>query len=314
MALLAIDIGGSGSRAVLRGAETHEASGASLRIVDGRLDVADALDSLSSQLPDLEAELEVVCVGVASLITFGYPQTLAAEVRDRWRCRAVLVTSDAVIAVAGAWGIDGGAVVAAGTGSVGFATDFRQSWVRIDGWGHQLGDSGGGAWIGARGLQAALRTADGRTGGSAALLQKAQKQFGASASLAAAISTAPSPARALASFAPAVAEAADGGDPVADGILSDAARELAATAVAAMTAAPHPRVALVGGLSSIDALARRFAANVVDLIPDAQVVARANAPVHGALALAEAAASGRLTTSHAPYLHLDNQLHPDNRA
>ena len=54
-----------------------------------------------------------------------------------------------------------GAVVAAGTGLIAIGTDLA-SWRRADGWGHLLGDCGGGAWIGRAGLEAALRAHDGR--------------------------------------------------------------------------------------------------------------------------------------------------------
>lgn len=304
MAVLAVDIGGSGSRALLRDGAVHAASAGPLRIIDGRLSVAEALDGLLAQLPETAGELEVVSVGLASLAAFGDPAVLADEVRRRWRCGRLLLASDAVTAVASAWGVEGGAVVAAGTGVVGFATDFADHWVRVDGWGHQLGDAGGGAWIGARGLQAALRAVDGRSGGSRMLLERAESSFGPPAGFAAAIRSAPSAARALAGFAPAVVDAASEGDAVADGILSAAAQELAATAAAALADARVPRVALVGGLTAIDPLVSRFEEGVLRLVPDAHVVSGASEPVRGALALADALLSGSVAAAHPPYLYL----------
>jgi len=273
--------------------------------LDGRLSASDALDSLSAQLPEVVGELDVVAVGLASLAAFGELVTLARQVRQRWRCRRLVLASDAVMALVAAWGIEGGAVVAAGTGVVALATDFAGEWIRVDGWGHLLGDAGGGAWIGARGLQAAMRALDGRTGGSPALLTKAKERFGDPMRFSAAIAGAPSPARALAGFVPAVSAAADEGDHVAEDILLGAARELAVTAVATAASARPRRVALVGGLTAIDRLATRFEA-LVGLGSNVHVTSTRTEPVHGALALAEAVAFGRgVLDSHPPYLYLD---------
>lgn len=305
MAVLAVDIGGSGSRALLRDGAAYPAVGSPLRILDGRLSASEALDSLAAQLPAVAGELDVVAVGLASLAAFGEPITLARQVRERWRCRRLVLASDAVMALVAAWGIEGGAVVAAGTGVVGLATDFADEWTRVDGWGHLLGDAGGGAWIGARGLQAAMRAVDGRAGGSPALLMKAEERFGDPTRFPAAIAGVPSPARALAGFVPAVAAAADEGDHVAEDILSEAARERAATAVATVAGARPRRVALVGGLTAIERLVARFE-ELVGLGSDVLVTSTRTEPVHGALALAEAVRSGRrVPSSHHPYLYLD---------
>ncbi|KOG91913.1 ATPase, partial [Streptomyces varsoviensis] len=69
-------------------------------------------------------------------------------------------------AYAGALGQRPGAVVAGGTGMIAIGSDLSREggWRRADGWGHLLGDLGGGAWIGQAGLTAALRAHDGRTG------------------------------------------------------------------------------------------------------------------------------------------------------
>ena len=71
-----------------------------------------------------------------------------------------------------------GAVVAAGTGAVAFATDFDQVWRRVDGWGHILGDRGSSVWVGLQALEAALMTLDGVTAGGEALLAAATEQLG----------------------------------------------------------------------------------------------------------------------------------------
>lgn len=304
MAVLAIDIGGSGSRALLRDKTVHRVESGPVSITHGRLSIAEALDGLAAQLPQPDDELDVVAVGLASLVAFGEPDIIAAEVRRRWRCRRVLLASDAVMALASAWGLEGGAVVAAGTGVVGLTTDFAKNWRRFDGWGHHLGDAGGGAWIGARGLQAALRDVDGREGGSPALRAKAEANFGTLTGLPSAIAEAPSPSRFLAAFVPSVVAAASEGDGIAAGILASAAEELASTAAAAIADTHPPKIALVGGLTGIDCLVLQFERKMRRLVPGVQVITGGSEPIFGALALAEATVSGDLTAGRPPYLYI----------
>ena len=173
------------------------------------------------------------------------------------RVDLVAVTSDAVIAHAGALNGEPGIVLIVGTGVVALAIGANGALRTSDGWGPWLGDEGGGAWIGAAGLRAALRAHDGR-GPSSTLLDAARARFGAPQTWPAQLTG----AAAVASFAPDVL-AADG-DAVARAIVSAAAEALAATA----RAAGGGPVAMVGGLAGVlpgvEALRERL-----DLIPAA---------------------------------------------
>ena len=134
----------------------------------------------------------------------------------------LVVTSDAVAGLVGALGRVGpGAVLAAGSGVVAFATDLEQVWRRVDGWGHVLADRGSGAWNGLAGLRAALATEDGVPGGSGALHALAVQVWGSPREWPRAVMTASDAPARLAGFAPAVASLA-GDDPVAAGICADA--------------------------------------------------------------------------------------------
>ena len=93
------------------------------------------------------------------------------------------MTSDGVIAHAGALGGEPGVVLIAGTGVVALAIGADGGLRTADGWGPWLGDEGGGAWIGAAGLRAALRAHDGR-GPSTTLLDAARARFGRAENLA----------------------------------------------------------------------------------------------------------------------------------
>ncbi|MGP3971908.1 N-acetylglucosamine kinase [Streptomyces sp. 6N223] len=234
-----------------------------------------------------------VCVGAAGLATLGgqlraeLPGALGAALG----VRRLALAADAVTGYAGALGERPGAVVVAGTGMIAVGTDLIR-WRRADGWGHLLGDCGGGAWIGRAGLEAAMRAHDGRDGGSAALLARATERFGPVEGLPQQLYPRTDRAAVLASFAPdvaacAAADNADPADPVARRILGEAARQIAATAAAVCPPERGSEVALTGGLFRIgepllaplrEALTRR--------LPGASVVPAAGDPLDGALLVA----------------------------
>lgn len=136
------------------------------------------------------------------------------------------VTTDAEIALAGGTG-GSGIVLMAGTGSMAYGRMDSGETVRAGGWGFQLGDEGGAAWIGLQAVRAAIRACDSlgpATGLTDAVLSsfaidrvESLKGIVASGGL--------TPVR-LASLAPAVAEMAAGGDAAAQEILESAAHEL----------------------------------------------------------------------------------------
>ncbi len=210
------------------------------------------------------------------------------------------MASDAVTGLVGALGRVGpGAVVAAGSGVVAFATDLRQVWRRVDGWGHVLADRGSGAWIGLQGLRAALATEDGVPGGSLALHALAVRLWGPPREWPRMVMTSgDAPAR-LAAFAPEVASLA-GSDAVAAAICTDAGTRLAESLASAAASVPgHPATA-VGGLLRIEAVAGAFAreAGRRGLVVQP---ARGTA-LDGALALGRHLAEGRPLGARSPYL------------
>ena len=72
------------------------------------------------------------------------------------------VDSDAIIALAGAFGNRPGIILIAGTGSICFGKNENGKIVRSGGWGYLLGDEGGGYYIGREAVMAALKDLDGR--------------------------------------------------------------------------------------------------------------------------------------------------------
>jgi glucosamine kinase len=139
----------------------------------------------------------------------------------------VWVADDSITAHAGALGMGPGVGVVAGTGVACLALPPHGGAPRsIGGAGFLLGDEGGAFWIGSRGVNAAIRAADGR-GGRTALVAAAEARFGPIAGMHVRLHDADRPVDAIARFAPDVLAAAEEGDPVAWAIAEAAAGELA---------------------------------------------------------------------------------------
>ncbi|WP_437021753.1 N-acetylglucosamine kinase [Streptomyces sp. enrichment culture] len=303
---LAVDSGGSGLRVVAgtpgRGVLGLRTSRVPVRTGTRGIDPGHFMEQLVPMVRALAAETGVlrprtVAVGAAGLATLGdglrdeLPAALARELGTR----AVALAADAVTAYAGALGPRPGAVVAAGTGLIAIGTDLTR-WRRADGWGHLLGDCGGGAWIGRAGLEAALRAHDGRDGGSARLLARAEEQFGPVPGLPGALYPRPDRPAVLASFAPQVAAACADGDPVAAGVMRAAARHMADSAAAVCPRTDEARVAVTGGLPKLgDALVAPLEEELAKRLPQARLTVAEGDPLDGSVRVATALATGSLT-------------------
>ncbi|WP_030037600.1 N-acetylglucosamine kinase, partial [Streptomyces resistomycificus] len=266
------------------------------------IDPAHFMEQLVPLVRALTAEagvdaLRTAVVGAAGLATLGEAlrAELPAALAREFGVGTVALAADAVTAYVGALGPRAGAVLAAGTGLIAVGTDLVR-WRRADGWGHLLGDCGGGAWIGRSGLEAALRAHDGREGGSVGLLACAEELFGPMPELPGKLYPRPDRAAVLASFAPRVATCAAGGDPVAGGILRAAARHMADSAAAVCPPSGEPPVALTGGLARLgDPLTVPLEEELARRLPHARRVVAEGDPLHGSVRIATGLFAGRLT-------------------
>ncbi|HUF35323.1 MAG TPA: BadF/BadG/BcrA/BcrD ATPase family protein [Gemmatimonadales bacterium] len=202
---------------------------------------------------------DVLVVGAAGAGRDPERDELRKSLRAESLADRVMVTTDIEIALAGAFAEGPGLVVSAGTGSISVGRDRNGQRARIGGYGWQMGDEGSGYAIGRAALGAVSRAHDGRSPRTAltdrVLAATRSADFDALVRWAATASPAE-----IAALAPHVLEVAATGDPLAQGILDYAARELCQLAICLlplMEVEPPLGVALTGGLLGVDGPLRR---------------------------------------------------------
>ncbi|WP_241010596.1 N-acetylmuramic acid 6-phosphate etherase [Mycobacterium camsae] len=237
---LAVDLGKTSCRAAAHGRRAVGPGAPGLAVPGGVLAAESAVRTVARELGPVD---EVVVGAAGALAAPDAARALGISLLSSLQATRVTVTSDAVLAHAGALKGQPGVVLVVGTGVVALAIRADGTLRTADGWGPWLGDEGGGAWIGGAGLRAALRASDGR-GPATTLLDAARARFGEPQSWPAQFTD----AAALAAFAPDVLAATY--DATARAIVSAAVEALAA-AVRGAGAGP---VAMVGGLGEVAAL------------------------------------------------------------
>lgn len=282
-AILGVDAGGSGTRAVLvrNGAVVA-------RYEDRPLNVLLHPDAVSR----LVALIQGSRASAAGLGLAGIRGSQEAE-----KLRAVLaaetgvtvaVADDTEAAFLGAFRGEPGIIVIAGTGSNAFGRNGSGRAARVGGHGFLLGDDGGGYWIANRAIRAALHSYDGTGPKSPALEAAVLAGFGMTDDgfdgVVRVVHSAPADRHVVARLAPVVM-ALD--DPVVSGILDDAAAALIAMANAlrGRLGADLP-VAMHGGVFQNPRIRERFVAATGAVEP-------AEAPEFGAIRLVLEVVRGR---------------------
>ncbi|MCA0012269.1 N-acetylglucosamine kinase [Mesorhizobium sp. B292B1B] len=154
--------------------------------------------------------------------------------------------SDGVAACLGAHSGQDGAIVIAGTGSIGLGFVEGRD-LRAGGYGFPISDEGSGADLGLKAVQLALRAHDGRHERTA-LLAEVMQRFDSDPMQAVAWMDRAS-ATDYAALAPMVMRHADQGDPAGRRIVQKAAEQID-TLVRVLFEKGAPRVTLLGGLAS----------------------------------------------------------------
>src|ERR1700743_1851968 len=157
--ILAVDLGKTSCRAAA-GARRAEGSGAPGLAPPGGVRAAEA--TILAVAREFSPVDELIVGAAGALAAPDAARALADALLASLRVERVAVTSDAVIAHAGALNGQPRVGLIAGHGVVAIGIDADGTLRTADGWGPWLGDEGGGAWIGAAGLRAALRAHDGR--------------------------------------------------------------------------------------------------------------------------------------------------------
>lgn len=206
-----------------------QASGPTVKIMNAGEEVA--TERLRAVVRDALASAGVAG-GAVTRTCFGLAGTSSAEVR-RWAevtlreivSGDVVITGDEEIALDAAFQGGPGVLVIAGTGSHVTGRCADGSRVSAGGWGPVLGDEGSGNWIGLEAIRAGLRGKD--RGIETCLLREIEQTWGVKdlGELVAMANRRERPE--FAALAEVVAQCAENGDALAQGVLERAGEELA---------------------------------------------------------------------------------------
>lgn len=203
--------------------------------------------------------------------------------------RTVVLAHDSITCYLGALGLERGAMIASGTGTICMALGEHEV-ARVDGWGYLMGDAGSAYWIGRTALEAAMRGYDGRRM-STALTSMVQSDFDDIETAYVELQSDPYKVSRIAAYARRVDELA-AFDRVAGNILDKAAAHLSEAVQAAVRrvglgAVGCPRVAAIGNVFNSDRVLRTFTDYLTLQWPDFAVVDPQGDTLDGAAALRE---------------------------
>jgi glucosamine kinase len=230
--LLGIDCGGSHTAVVVGNRAGHvlaraEGPGSAMRPGGAERSAAVILEVARRAATQAGVTLPAMAalVGAAGAGRAPEQEALATAVKHAGAAERVAVRGDVEIALAAAFENGPGVLVNAGTGSIAYARVADGRLFRAGGHGWQLGDEGGGYWLGRRALSAAARAQDG-LGESSTLLERLLVALGLSTFDDLIRWTSMATPAQVAALAPHVVNAAREGEMVAQRIIQEAAGEL----------------------------------------------------------------------------------------
>ncbi len=246
-----------------------------------------APDELRAMFRELPKEIARAGIFLAGCGTEEDRNSLTRLCADLWPQAKIIVGSDRDSGLAAALGAGDGIVVNAGSGSS--VTGRRDKRIEnAGGWGHILGDAGGGYYLSLQALRLILREYD---------LHRGEVQFTTRVLRALSLNNLDELVRwaqtadkmEVAMLAPVVFEAAAGGDTRVMEIIEEGARVLCeyTEAVATRLHVLAPKVVLLGGLFQRDSIYNHaFRRRLKKALPDARVANSERAPEFGAAWLA----------------------------
>jgi N-acetylglucosamine kinase-like BadF-type ATPase len=263
-------------------------------------------DSLAGACADAGLDPQAVRFAAACCGMSGGPLDKQAILQQILPADLVLVTIDAVIALAGATGGGPGMVVIAGTGAIAFGHNAAGRTARAGGWGYLLGDEGGAFDIARQALRSALRQEEGW--GPPTALHRVLLEAAGAADAGAIMHrfyTPDWPRDRVARLAPLVDQTAMAGDAIAAEILRNAAQQLAVLTSAVRRQLWKPgepaRVAYIGGVFRSGLLLERYC-ELMRLEEGNQVGPPQYGPAAGALLEAYRAAGNPARLLPSPHL------------
>ncbi|MEH2464822.1 N-acetylglucosamine kinase [Nostoc sp.] len=248
-------------------------------------------------------KIDAICLGLAGVGRATDIEVVKALVQDlqnnkylpiNWALQSanIVICNDALIALVGGIGQPVGIVVAAGTGSIVFGRNHQGHTKRVGGWGYILGDEGSAYKIAITGMNAALKSYDGREMPTS--LVEAFKHHLNLANIEDLIEVIYRPecgVKQIAALAPVIDLAAASGDIVANSIIDDAVKELVqATSTVIDTIFSYDSVLEVVTTGSVwrgkSKIHQRFAGYVIKKFPNVKVIFPRYEPAYGASLLA----------------------------
>ena len=291
--ILGIDGGGTRTRASIVDGERVLAHGENGSIKRLRVGAEAAETHLRALLKDVYAQagvsgVQAASVGVASCSLPGTIEWITTVLQD-FHAERYDIVGDEVIALDAAFRGGPGILQIAGTGSntIGRAPDDSRECA--GGWSSHLGDEGSGYWIGLHSVRRALKAYDREQ--PTRILQKVGEIWG-TPEIGELVNLGDStPGPDFAALAPAINELAEVGDPVAVGVLQQAAADLVEFVLLVRAKLRHKHslagevpVAWTGGVIEKMTLVREaFFAGLHSAAPEMPVGREAVVPLEGAL-------------------------------
>jgi N-acetylglucosamine kinase-like BadF-type ATPase len=245
----------------------------------------ECISQAASRAQIADNSFKAACFGMS-----GGPADKASLLHELIESEHWIVTHDAMTALAGATSGEPGIVAIGGTGSIAFGQNARGETARAGGWGYLFGDEGGAFDIVSQALRAVLREHEGwgaRTALTPALIEAGSASD--ANELLHAFYTPDWPRPRIAGLAQIVDRIAEEGDPIAIGILHNAASELALLVGSVRrqlwSEGEATRIAWVGGVFRSAILLERFR-TLVGLADNTTCEAPKHGPAVGALLLA----------------------------
>ena len=247
--------------------------------------------------------IDAICLGLAGIgraADIEVVKGLVQQLQDNkslpitWALQPanIVICNDALIALVGGIGQPVGIVVAAGTGSIVLGRNHQGNTKRVGGWGYILGDEGSAYKIAIAGMNAALKSYDGRERSTSLLKDfKQHLDLESIEYLIEVVYRREWGVKQIAALAPVVDFAAASGDIVANIIIDDAVKELVkATSTVIDGIFNADSVLEVVTTGSVwrgrCKMHERFAASLVKKFPEVKVIFPRYEPAYGAGLLA----------------------------